>query len=316
MGSRILKTLSRVILVAALLIPSSLFASWEKVTWDAPKSKKGKTQGGGPIGFVGKNDAYLGFGGSHLYHWNGKSLKEIKHKHTGSKKWDLREFVVNSKKDIWAFGDNGLSLHFTGKKWTNVKNPLTGKGRRPGRLWGAGCISPSKCWAGSRAGDLIEWNGSSWKLVSKSGEPPAEGSRVYAMGFTSAKNGWMVGESLVAKWDGKAWKKQGTEVPRIYSMHLGKDYGWLVGDGGAFFRLEGGAWKKFNVKGSFFRMRGVSCTSKSNCWAVGDAGAAFKWDGKSWTKVKLGTFARMSRIKFAYGQGLIVGGKGLIFQWK
>ncbi len=128
---------------------------------------------------------------------------------------------------------------------------------------------------------------------------------------------WAVGDAGAAfQWDGKGWKKLGIEVPRIYSMHLGKDYGWMVGDGGAFFKLAGDTWEKVSVKGSFFRMRGVSCKSKSDCWAVGDAGAAFQWDGKGWAKVKLGTFDRMSRIKFGHGHGIIVGGKGLVMLWK
>lgn len=90
----------------------------------------------------------------------------------------------------------------------------------------------------------------------------------------------------------------------------------MVGDGGAFFKFDGKAWSKFDVKGSFFRMRGVSCASKDSCWAVGDAGAAFQWDGKGWKKVKIGTFDQISRVDLAHGLGFMVTDKGAIYQLK
>ncbi len=127
----------------------------------------------------------------------------------------------------------------------------------------------------------------------------------------------MAGEAFVAKWDGKKWTKTDAEVPRIYDMTIeGKDFGWMVGDGGAFFKFDGKAWSKFDVKGSFFRMRGVSCASKDSCWAVGDAGAAFQWDGKGWKKVKIGTFDQISRVDLAHGLGFMVTDKGVIYQLK
>jgi hypothetical protein len=305
-------------LVAVLLIPGASWAAkWEKLTWgDAPMSK-GKPVSMNTVGIVGKNNVYFAWSGSHLVHWDGKSFKEVKHEKSGDRKWDIRNFVINSDSDIWAVGDNGLSLHYDGKAWKNVENPMTGKGRRPGRLWGSGCATPKKCFAGTRAGDLIEWDGSAWKLVSKGGEPPAEGARIYSIGFLSENDGWMAGEALVAKWDGKGWKKQDIEVPRIYEMVLvDKDFGWMVGDGGAFFKFDGKAWTKFNVKGSFFRMRGVDCLSKTDCWAGGDAGAAFHWDGKGWTKVKLGIFDQLSRVKFGHGRGFMVTNKGYALELK
>ncbi|MCH8055544.1 MAG: hypothetical protein IH857_05255 [Deltaproteobacteria bacterium] len=318
MGKRILGFWLQVIFVAALLFPNALWAGWEIVKWDkVPKNSKGKPENGGTIAIVGKDNVYFTFSGSHIIHWDGKGFREQKHKYTGAERWAIRQLVANSEKDIWAFGDNGLALHSDGKKWKAVKNPLTGTGRREGRLWGSGCATPNKCFSGSRSGHLIEWDGSSWKLVSKSGEPPAGGSRIYAIEFISENNGWMAGEALMAKWDGKGWKKTNIEVPRIYDMaFVGSDFGWIVGDGGAFFKFDGKTWTKVDVKGSFFRMRGVGCSSKDDCWAVGDAGAAFQWDGKGWTKVKLGTFNRLSNVKFGHGHGFIVGQKGTILQWK
>ena len=191
-----------------------------------------------------------------------------------------------------------------------------GEGRRKGRLWGAGCPTPDHCFVGSRPGDVVEFKGSSAKLIAKAGDPPAEGARIYGMQFPAKDVGWMTGEAFFARWDGKSWKRQDIEAPRIYNMTIfSKDFGWAVGDGGAFFKYDGNTFTKVNVKGSFFRMRGVSCASKSNCWATGDAGAAFNWDGKSWTKVKLGTFERLSNVAFGHGLGFITGAKGAIYKY-
>jgi hypothetical protein len=313
-----LRIWSYVIFVGLLLFPVGLVrADWEKLDYKAPKDKEGNPEGVNTVAIAGKNNAYFGVGGSRLVHWDGKSFKEIKHANTGNEKWDIRNIVINSEKDIWVFGDNGLSLHYDGKKWHGIKNPMTKKGRREGRLWGSGCATPSKCFAGSRAGDLIEWDGKEWKLIAKAGDPPAEGARIYAMAFPSKSEGWMAGEAFVAKWDGNKWTKTEADVPRIYAMTtVGGDSGWMVGDGGAFFKFDGKAWSKFDVKGSFFRMRGVSCGSKDNCWAVGDAGAAFQWDGKGWKKVKIGTFDQLSRVDIAHGLGFMVTDKGAIYKLK
>ncbi|MFQ5850005.1 MAG: WD40/YVTN/BNR-like repeat-containing protein [Candidatus Binatia bacterium] len=309
---------SLIVLSAALLFSNSLGAAeWQKLTWDkAPKNKKGEFRNASTIGIVAKNNVYFGFSGSKLAHWNGKSFKKVKYKVVKDgkkvKKVDIRNFVINSEKDIWAFGDNGLALHYDGSKWKNVENPYTGKGRREGRLWGSGCPKPDLCFAGTRGGALIQWDGKGWKEVGS----PAEGARIYSMAFPSKNIGWMAGEAFFAKWDGKKWKRLDIEAPRMYDMALlGKNYGWAVGDGGAFFKFDGKTFTKLNVKGSFFRMRGVGCSSKNNCWAGGDAGALFKWDGKGWTKVKLGTFERFNRVKFGHGQGFLVGNKALIYKF-
>ncbi len=102
-------------------------AEWEKVKWKAPKDKEGNPRGVGTVGIVGKNNVYFGVGGSKMAHWDGKSIKMVKYEKP-VKRVDIRNFVINSKSDIWAFGDNGLSLHYGGSNWKNIKNPLTARG--------------------------------------------------------------------------------------------------------------------------------------------------------------------------------------------
>jgi len=285
---------------------------WEKLRWEeAPKDKRGKPHSADAVAIAGKNDVYFAFGGSHLIHWDGKAFKEIEHEMTGDKKWDLRNFVINSKEDIWVFGDGGLSLHYDGSKWRVIKNPLLGEKRKRGRLWGSGCAEPNRCFAGSRNGKLIEWDGKEWKEI----KSPADGSRIYTIQFPFKNSGWMAGEAFFARWDGREWKRIGIDAPQIYDMTiLSNDFGWAVGDGGVFFKYDGKTWARVDVKDSFIRLRGVSCSSRNDCWAVGDTGAAFYWNGKKWKRVKLATSERFSSVRLGHGHGFIVGHKGTIFK--
>lgn len=309
---------SYAILILALMLPAGAWADWAKLDYKPPNDKEGNPEGVNTVAIAGKNSVYFAVGGSRLIHWDGKSFsKPAKHSNLGNDKWDIRNIVVNSEKDVLVFGDNGLILRGSGTSFKEIKNPFWKKGRREGRLWGSGCATPTKCFAGTRAGDLIESDGDNWKTISKAGEPPAEGARIYSMAFTSATEGYMAGEAFFAKWDGKKWTKLDVEAPRIYDLTiLGNDFGWAVGDGGAFFKFDGKTFEKVTVKGSFFRMRGVSCAAKDNCWAGGDAGAAFHWNGSEWKKVKIGTFDRFNRVALGHGLGFMVTDKGGIYKLK
>ena len=220
-----LRIWSYLTLIVTLMLPAGLWADWTKMDYTTPKDKEGNPEGINTVAIAGKNDVYIAVGGSRLIHWDGKSFsKPVKHSNVGNGKWDIRNIVVNSDKDILAFGDNGLILRGSGTKFSEIKNPFWGKGRREGRLWGSGCATPDKCFAGTRAGDLIESDGNDWKTISKAGEPPAEGARIYAMAFPSKSEGWMAGEAFFAKWDGNKWAR--LDVEGQYPHRLGKIRRW------------------------------------------------------------------------------------------
>ena len=301
-------TFSAALLLAGCLSTTAWGAAWEQVPWSAPAAKRKPPPGVNAIALLGRNNAYLGAGDGRLLHWDGERLEPVDH----PAKVSPRKFVVNAADDVWVFGDDALSLHYDGKAWTRVGNPLSRRKPAEGRLWGAGGAAPDRCFAGTRDGRLIEWDGRKWRTA----RSPVDQERIHAMGFSSRDSGWMVGDGFFARWDGREWRKaEVADVPRMYDLALmGNDWGWAVGDHGALFAYDGAAWKRVDVPGSLFRLRSVACASRTECWAVGEAGAVFGWDGARWRRTRLGTTERLTAVAIAEGTALLGGDRGTLFR--
>lgn len=295
------------LLVAWLALPGWA-AAWEMVPWDSPRKGRKPSPNLTAVAIPDRDHAFIGTSDGRLLHWDGNRMRAMDH----PAKVKPRRFVVNAPDDVWAFGDNALSLHYDGRAWTRVKNPLTRRKRSEGRLWGAGCAAPDRCFAGTRDGRLIEWDGKEWRHALS----PAGKARIYGMAFASRRSGWMVGDGFFARWDGTRWEKADMrDVPRMYDVVLaGNGRGWAVGDHGAVFEYDGTAWKKTDVPGSFFRLRAVACASPTDCWAAGAAGAVFGWDGARWQRTRLGTPERLTAVAMRDGQALLAGDRGTLFR--
>ena len=129
-----------------------------------------------------------------------------------------------------------------------------------------------------------------------------------AVTATSASNAWAVGyspgETLIERWNGKAWKF-------VNSLNLGASgdlygvaapsasdawaVGYLPGQSGSASLIahwNGKGWKRVKSPnpgpdGSI--LQGVAATSASNAWAVGETGGEktviLRWNGKTWKQV-------------------------------
>ena len=283
-------------------------AAWEQVPWDSPRKGKKPPPNVNAVSILDRDRAFLGTSDGRLLRWDGNRLEAMDH----PAKVSPRKFVVNAPDDAWVFGDDALSLHYDGTAWTRVNNPLTRRKSSEGRLRGAGCAAPDRCFAGTRDGRLIEWDGKEWRHALS----PAGKARIYGMAFASRRSGWMVGDGFFARWDGTRWKKADVpDVPRMYDVVLvGNGRGWAVGDHGAVFEYDGAAWKKTDVPGSFFRLRAVACASPTDCWAAGAAGAVFGWDGARWRRTRLGTPERLTAVAMGAGQAFLAGDRGTLFR--
>ncbi len=302
-------TYGALLLMAASLSTPAPGAAWERVSWNAPAArKKAPPPNVNALAVVGRDNAYLGTSDGRLLHWDGARLNPVDH----PAKVSPRKFVVNAADDVWVFGDDALSLRYDGKAWTRVDNPLSWRKPSQGRLWGAGCAAPDRCFAGTRDGRLIEWDGDKWHDA----RSPVETERIHAIQFSSAHAGWMVGDGFFARWDGKDWKKADMkDVPRMYDLAvIGDDFGWAVGDHGALFTYDGAAWKKVEAPASLFRLRAVACASRTGCWAVGEAGAVFGWNGERWQRTRLGTPDRLTAVAAKNGTALLAGDRGTLFR--
>ena len=138
-------TYGAALLLAGCLPAAAWGAAWEKISWTAPAAGKKQPPGVNAIAVLGRENAYLATSDGRLLHWDGTRLKAVDH----PAKVSPRKFVVNAPDDVWVFGDDALSLHYDGKGWTRVDNPLSRRKLSEGRLWGAGCATPDRCFAGN-----------------------------------------------------------------------------------------------------------------------------------------------------------------------
>ncbi len=303
------------LLTATGLAAATAFgAAWETVPWSVAGDVAGKRPPPhvNAVTLLGRNRAYLGTADGRLLQWRGTPLlKAVDHPNPISP----RTFVVNAADDVWVFGDDALSLHYDGNVWIRVDNPLSRRNPLQARLRGAGCAAPDHCFAGTRDGRLIEWDGREWREA----RSPVDRRPIQAMRFSSRQAGWMVGDGFFARWDGTAWTKADMEdVPRMYDLVLpGSDRGWAVGDHGALFAYDGAAWARVEVPASIFRLRAIDCASRLECWAVGEAGAALRWNGTRWQRKRLGTPNRLTTVSLERGTGgtgLLAGRRGTLFR--
>lgn len=300
-------------LLLCFLLPTAAAAEWDAAALKFPERDDAALPNVTALGIARPERVYIATSDSRLYLWDGKTLEEIEHDESGDPDWKIRNIVVNDANDIWAFGDNGLALRFAGESWKPVRNPLTGTGKNGGRIWAAGCANSNLCFAASQNGRVIRWDGRRWEEI----RSPVQDARIYGLELAAPDFGWMVGDGFFASWDGEKWTKAGIEeAPRMYGVALvGRDRGWAVGDRGVFFRYNGGAWHRTEVKGSIFRLRSIACDGENACWAVGEAGAVFGWNGTDWQRVRVGTFNRLTTVRTAAGKKLIGGDKATLLEF-
>jgi hypothetical protein len=259
-----------------------------------------------------------------IEHWNGKAWKVQPSPNPGGSANNnaFSGVAAVSSKKAWAVGYYGkgttlrtLVEHWNGRKWTVQSSPSPGhscnsrlaatalRGRSIG-LSSVAATSPSNAWAvGIRCGTkatqtLIErWNGRAWK-VQQSPNPGGSGntSALSGVAATSSTSAWAVGnyfknrnaagETLVERWNGKAWRVQpspnadpsrdenslsGVAATSSTNAWAVGSYGSLVADPPLVEQWNGKVWKiqpSSNFPdGALF---GVAAISSSDAWGVGD----------------------------------------------
>jgi hypothetical protein len=105
--------------------------------------------------------AYATAGGTHLYHWNGRTWALAKSFPDGS----VSAISVLSPSDVWVFGATAGQrvFHFNGRTWTEVSATLEG----------GSALSDSNVWAFSGT-DVEHYNGRTWTATSVVSLLPAQ----------------------------------------------------------------------------------------------------------------------------------------------
>ncbi|MCA9664907.1 MAG: hypothetical protein KC503_04940 [Myxococcales bacterium] len=120
-----------------------------------------------------------------------------------------------SASDVWAVGDNGKILHYTGSSWAAVTSPTTAN------LYAVWGTAADNVYAAGLDGTVLRWDGSTWAKVAMTVQ-----TYFYALWGTGASNIFAVGQSLFAPdeqivvYNGTNWAKlappQGTVAQGVW----------------------------------------------------------------------------------------------------
>jgi hypothetical protein len=217
-----------------------------------------------------------------ILHWDGTAWTQVPSPDPGP--YDtLSKVAATSPVSAWAVGQYGsptqtLALRWNGVAWVHVHTPNVG-GTTAGhatRFQGVAATSASNAWAvGDYNGDqgdgalIAHWNGTAWRKVPSPGLGRLHYGTLAAVAVTSATNAWAAGyyqvgladRTLIAHWDGTAWKKITTPNPGT------------ADDG----------------------LSAVAATSPTNAWAVGYCATTapvepartliLHWNGTAWAHI-------------------------------
>src|SRR5882724_9578692 len=176
---------------------------------------------------------------------------------------------------------SSMPLAPTGPAWSIVSSP-NASATQENQLYAVTCTSASDCWA---VGDYLtdnfyyqtvieHWNGAAWSIVRSPNTSATQDNLLRGVTCTSASDCWAVGSyvistgpfsgfyyrTLIEHWNGAAWS--------------------IVTSPNASTRQDND-------------LRGVTCTSASDCWAVGQYNTDFSsphtlvehWNGAAWSIV-------------------------------
>ncbi|HMA36790.1 MAG TPA: hypothetical protein VKY74_20210 [Chloroflexia bacterium] len=214
--------------------------------------------------------------------------------------WDV---AILAPADVWAVGldyrsgySQTLVEHWDGTAWSvvpSLEGPYLWS-----YLYGVVALSPTDIWAVGAARPLdaalqqpllAHWDGTGWTAVPG---PAVPGGLLWKAAFTSASDGWAVGETgnaltLIAHWNGQSWTQVASPSPAygsnpLYSLViLAPDNIWAAGEaawvGGPNHTLvlhwDGLTWQwipSANPGAYLSEFRSIAAVAPDNLWAVGD----------------------------------------------
>ena len=238
----------------------------------------------------------------------------------------------------------GTASAATCKGWLVTKPPNPGTDNQ---LRGVAVVSSRRVWAVGEYGDkqlgeqtvIAGWNGATWTRASSPNPAPSnQFNALYGVAAISPASAWAVGtyglstgavsKSLIARWNGTAWKRASSPNPGSMTNVLqgvaavSSTNIWAVGDysSGAdgntlVEHWNGKRWRHVPSPNadSFNVLNGVAASSATNAWAVGYSNSGFgyertlteHWNGTRWTRVPSPNPATGSNNNFLTGVAVI-----------
>ncbi|BDG03397.1 WD40/YVTN/BNR-like repeat-containing protein [Anaeromyxobacter oryzae] len=240
---------------------------------------------------------------------------------------DLRAVFARSTTDVFAVGEQGTILHWTGDRLEAMPSPTR---RTLNGVWGT--ATGTDVWAVGEDSVILRYDGTSWK-VEQDAVIEVTGTDLLAVFGTGAGDVWAVGESgrvlhrgaagtwtvqrpggadttllavwtsgpgdvwIVAgsiapptllHWDGSTWSSRALPDDGYAVWGTGRNDVWVVGPDG----IWGGLAYHYDgttwtTKGASGVGRSLSGTGPTDIWAVDGSRFLRHWDGTQWTEVKL-----------------------------
>lgn len=230
-------------------------------------------------------------------------------------------------------------LHYTGGKWTLVKNPQVDMG-------GMVIRSATDGWAIGQ-GRALRYNGTTWTAI----KDPAFASVVMQQ-VAEAPDGevWITGidtsqpgfdgddPAAILHYDGKAWAREQINLgnDRLFGLTMvSAQEGWAVGyDPGRTLRHRtgpqqgiivhylNGIWQVQSTVASppgddFFYLSDVAMLSASDGWAVGQDGVMMHYHNGVWQQARSPTRANLSSVTFvSASEGWAIGDHSTILHYR
>ena len=147
---------------------------------------------------------------------------------------------VRTPLDGWLGASDGRLYHLTIQGYVPVPSPATAE------ITDLSTTSDTDAWATTTAGEVLRWDGASWRVATRLGGGL---SSVSALSPTEA---WVVGEAGVWRWDGATWTAtSGVQSTPAYVAAVSPSRAWLATRGGTpplcgthLYQWDGATWRK------------------------------------------------------------------------
>lgn len=234
---------------------------------------------------------------------------------------DLYDVWGTGPNDVWAVGEEDLSLHWDGLRWEARTNPLATRklalygvtGSGPTDVWAVGgtaaihwdgsawvsyplgvdarCVAGggAHVWALGANGWVARWNGSGWPVE----QTPLQGSPRCDLWVESPTDLWAVNGTGAMRWTGTGWAAVDLSDAGVAPTQLVSVWGtsstdvWLLDAQAQVTRWNGAGWATvatLDAGSAPFVPKALAGMSETAVWAAGRHGRMFRWNGAAWAE--------------------------------
>lgn len=199
---------------------------------------------------------------------------------------DLYAVWGSNPTNIYAVGDAGTAIHFSGSGWKKLPSlPSAAATANLRAVWGSG---GGDLVITGVAGAIFRYDGSKWTDMSVSSYAAfnalwgSSASDVHAVGSAGEVYHYSGGSSWT---NGASQLKD--ELRAVWGSAKGDVH--AVGDFGAMAHYDGNAWQARSSRVATHALRRIWGSSANAIFFVGDEGTALRFDGSTWHVMTTGT---------------------------